>query len=302
MWQPLLKMLEGLGRLRVPWPKSKITVAAGQPGAPDALGEMWWKDYLSAETLFDTWGPVSGSPWEPYHCVTLFAALDRLSQGFIGPTDPQVVPSLEAALGDASFVPGWAGPGVFVLVDLPGVQSVAMGARLIKAGMQPVCTFDNWPHLAGLLKPEQILAQLLRYASMVDAARVVLSSTSPPVWLCDLDRLGSRPGRPREFDNRYYLDDSLLPGSEVLRKAGVHTAICLLPSRRARLKDDLGPYLTGLKKQGIEIRWTSLDVPDLRLSHLEIERVRKLSFRQFRRSSAGGFGALVPEPSSGSGG
>jgi hypothetical protein len=302
MWQRLLKILEAIGRVRIPWPKTKLTVSTGRADALDAQGELLWKQYLSAEVLFDTWGPAKGSPWEPYHCVTLFAALDRFPGGIIGPTDPESAAAIEAALGDPSFFPGWAGPGVFVLVDLPGVQSVALGSRLIQAGMQPVCTFDNWPHPAGLLKPENILAQLLRYASTVDSARATLAPDSPPVWLCDRDRFGIRPGRPLEFDNRYYLDDSVLPGIDVLRKAGISTAICLLPSGREALLDDLHPYFAGLRKGGIETLRTSLEEPEMRLALLEVQSGKKPSFRQFRRSSAGGFGASVPEPSSGSGG
>jgi hypothetical protein len=305
MWQPLSKILETIGRIRLPLPRKRTAVTAGQPDTPDAQGGFEWQRYLSAEALFDAWGPVRGSVWEPFHCVTLFAALDRVVKGRIGPTDLETALALERAVGGSpagtGAVPGWAGPGVFALLDLPGPHSVALGARLVSAGMQPVCTFDNWPHPAGLLQPEKVLAQLLRYASFADACRHPLTSHSPPVWMCDRDRFGTRPGRPREFDNRYYLDDSLLPGPDLLLKRGIHTAICVLPVRGEPLKDDVRFYFATLQKKGIETVWTSLSEEDLRLFRLESQAGRKPRFRAFKRSSAGGFGGMIPEPSSGSG-
>jgi hypothetical protein len=306
MWQPLSQILEAIGQLRVPLWKFRIKTPAGHPAASDAKGEMYWKRYLSAEVLYDVWGPVPGSPWESYHCVTLFAALDRLLKTGIGPTDPSVAAQLEENLGNPAMgkvkTPGWAGPGVFALIDLPGPQSVTLGAHLIRSGMQPICTFDNWPHPAGLLSPEKIVPQLLRYASLIDSQRHLLSPTSPPVWLCDRNRFGFGPGKPRDFDNRYYLDDSVLPGADILRASGIETVICVVPTSGEILKDDLRFYFATLKQHGFNTLWTHLTDPELRLMELAVRPHKKPAFQEFKRSSAGGFGAMIPEPSSGSGG
>ncbi|HXV85118.1 MAG TPA: hypothetical protein VD793_00385, partial [Gemmatimonadales bacterium] len=81
------RALELLGRIRLGFSiRRKLTV--GHPGAPDAQGGRGWRNYLSAERLFDVWGPVPGSPWVPFHCVPLFAALDRLELDTVGPTRP----------------------------------------------------------------------------------------------------------------------------------------------------------------------------------------------------------------------
>jgi hypothetical protein len=257
MWRPWSKALEAFGRLRLRAPfRWRTTVAVGDPSAPDAEGGFGWREYVEAERLYDVWGPHPESVWTAYHTVPLFAAIDSLKRDAIGPAPPPEAiraesisppadtlagtpappdgapPPLAAPNGSLAHpvpgdpAPAWVRRDTWTIVDLPGPLAVRAAAWLVTGtGCQPVCTFDNWPHARGVLKAEQTLAELLRWATTVARVRSMLDASSPPLWVCDSDRLGAAAPRPREFDNRYYLDDSILPGAAVLREAGIHRVI-----------------------------------------------------------------------------
>lgn len=268
-----------------------------------------WKRYADAETLFDVWGPPPGSLWTPYHCVPLFAALQSLRKDHFGPTPTTQANEIESGellegavhlkpLGEA-----WAGERAGVLLDVPGPQSVALAVRLVAAGYQPICTFDHWPHARGLLKPEIILSQLLRHAGSIAKLRNGLRPDAPPLWICDSDRLGTRRGHPDEFDNRYFLDDSILPSAETLAQAGIARLICVVPTALHTPRDDVRAYFRDLKKIGFHhIDGAALNDPALTRFEFPLG-VFDIKFSQigYKRSNAGGFGRLIPEPSSSSG-
>lgn len=309
MWEPLWKMLDALGRLRLTLGPAKVPVQVGGAGSTDARGGMDWQRYRTAEALYDVWGPVPGSRWEPYHCVPLFAALDVLRTGEAWPTAVEEAERIETRMHLDRAVFGeplganWAAEGVWVILDVPGQEAVTLASRFVLGGYQPVCTFDHWPHAAGLLKPERILAQLLRFAPLLADARSRLSPQAPPLWICDRERLGTRRGRPREFDNRYYLDDSLLPGTAALRENGIRQLICVVPETTDNPIEDLAAYFAALRKEGFsQIHCVALSDPELRpFSFSEPVPTRRFKKAGYQRSAAGGFGRLIPEESSSSG-
>jgi hypothetical protein len=317
MWQPLSRILDALGRFRLPIGPSAVRVLVGNPNGADALGGFEWQRYTTAEALYEVWGPIPESPWEPYHCVPLFAALGALKpdvSGFgspfaAGPTTPELAanvelpPHLDGAARGEALGQSWAGAGVWVILDLPGVQSVTLATRLIRAGYQPVCTFDHWPHPAGLLHPEWILGHLLRFASTVAGARQSLTPASPPLWICDRERLGTRPGNPHEFDNRYFLDDSLLPGPDTLRRAGIQHIVCVVPDATCNPLEDLHAYFDALRKEGFaDIHGAALNDPELHpFDFVPRATPSRFSGEGYQRSASGGFGRLIPEVSSSSG-
>lgn len=309
MWRPLSNLLDRLGRARISYRSHRTTLTAGDPGAADSQGSLGWRAYTDPEALHDVWGPVPGGPWEPYHCVPLFASLTSLRRDRIGPTSPELVREIEGngkLAGDVMRRPlgsGWAAASSLVILDLPGPTSVAAAVRMIGARFQPVCTFDNWPHERGLLKVEVTLAQLLRYAAQVAELRAALNPLSPPLLICDRQRLGTRAGSPREFDNRYFLDDSILPSVETLRRAGIRQIICVVPEREDPPRDDLRAYFRDLRQEGCNAiygaAWSDHGMETFSFP----DPVFQVKFRQsgFRRSDAGGFGQLIPEPSSSGG-
>ncbi len=330
MWQRWSRFLEALGRLRVPVITQAGDVSVGDPTAPDAEGGRGWQAYARAEALFQAWGPLEGSPWEPYHAVPLFAAVDRVKQRSLGPTPLREIEEETAGTGGRALgrnegfrlpaharvgaqIPGWATElGTMVVVDLPGRHAVEAAAWLVtEAGLQPVCTFDHWPHRQGLLRAERVLAELLRWATTVVSARGRIPSDAPPVWICDSTRLGTRQGRPGEFDNRYYLDDSILPSAKLLQAHGITRLVYLgwggdetSPDAPGPAGDvpvaDLVEWFTELLTAGIEVVHAPVGDPELRVRPFQAPRIRRrFSAKGYRRSAAGGFGTDLPEPSSG---
>lgn len=343
MWPQWSRVLEGLGRVRLGIHR-RTRMAVGDPRAPDARGGSEWKAFLSAEALYRVWGPLEGSPWEPFHAVPLFAALDRLPRERVGPTNPDrlmaagMVDSEPADLRDqgtgrqASLrreeaapqrvgqearpgslpsharpgapPPPWIDSSTWLVLDLPGRTVVEAAAWLVTgAGVQPVCTFDHWPHPAGVLRPEHILAELLRWASTLEAARGRIAGDAPPLWICDSQRLGSWKGSPGDFDNRYFLDDSILPGPGFLARAGIRRVVYLAPGEGDIPVLDLEECFSDLLKAGLPVHYALISDPAFELRPFSAPPTpRLLRTSSFRRSAAGGFGTEVPEPSSGGGG
>jgi hypothetical protein len=303
MSQLWLKILEKIGSLRLPplIKPDRIKLSLGSPAASDAKESMRWKDFLSPFHLFRAWGPLEGSCWEPYHCITLFAALERFGPEVIGPLKE----SDDYPISLTAEPPPWVSSDVAVICDLPGPLSVAMAAWFAEsAGYQPVSTFNNWPDIFGLVKSEKILACLLYYAAVLQDARKFFTLSSPPFWMCDRDRLSGGPGKPREFDNRYYIEESLLAGPAMLKKAGITKVVLLVSRANQGELDDMFDYFNLLHKEGITLLRASLE-SERTLSELVSlpPRPKPKAFRRlsFKRSSAGGFGSIIPEPSSSSG-
>jgi hypothetical protein len=309
MWQRWSATLEWLGRFRFGISgRAKLTV--GQPGAADALGSTDWSRFARAEPLYDVWGPHPLSRWVPFHSVPLFAALDRIPAKSIGPAAPPEAGNsadwrnrLPDSVQPDAPPPPFLSADCWIILDLPGTAVIQTAVWLLNAGCQPVCTFDNWPHPRGLLRSEDILAEMLRWAGSVARLRPRMKPDSPPLWICDSQRLGERGGKPGEFDNRYFLDDSVLPGIATLRDAGIRRVVYITLTAEDMPVLDLEPYFTELLTAGLSVQHLPLSSGGLEPAPFAAPPARRpLKRRTFRRSAAGGFGTEVPQPSSGGGG
>jgi hypothetical protein len=297
MWRPWSRAFEALGRIRFLLTQAgKLKV--GDPTASDARGGWGWKAYAESETLYDVWGPVPESPWLPFHCVPLFAALDRIPRDRVGPPPPRDVPeawagSVHARPALPGYVrphgrtPAWSTGETWIMLDLSGPASVEAAAWLVTADeRQPVCTFDNWPHAKGLIRAEDVLAELLRWASAIADTRPRLRADSPPLWVCDSQRLGTRAGSPGEFDNRYYLDDSVLPAASFLGSAGIGRVVYATMGGEEIPVLDLESYFAELLSAGLDVLHAQLMYPDGRLEVFAAPR--KPGRRRRARRGGGG--------------
>jgi len=201
--------------------------------------------------------------------------------------------------------PRWLDSQTWLILDAPGWISVAIAAQLASLRIcQPVCTFDNWPHRNGLVQPEKTLAALLRFAPWLEHVRRGWVAEMPPVWICDATRLGTRAGMPREFDNRYFLDDSILPGPELLKTSGIQRIVYATSLAGDGQTADLNDYFQLMHQNGLPLFQITLEGRTEFLSEpVSFEPKSRLSVNRnsFFRSSIGGFGASIPEPSSSSG-
>lgn len=299
------KLLQWIARIRLPLTLAfahRAEVSVGDANLLDAIGSTQWKEYRTAEKLFDVWSPLAGTTWEAFHCATLFASLDKISKEHIGPAPDDWFPEW---LQFEIPAPKWFDDQTWLILDAPGWISVAIAAHLASMHIaQPVCTFDNWPHNRGLVQPEKTLAALIRYSPWLAHARSGWTATTPPVWVCDNTRLGNRTGMPNEFDNRYFLDDSILPGPDLLKTLGIGKIVYATSVAGAMQTADLTEYFKLMVQSGYPlfqisledlVQWQSDPVPFEPAARQTVQR------KSFFRSSIGGFGANIPDPSSSSG-
>ena len=130
---------------------------------------------------------------------------------------------------------------------------------------------------------------MLWHAEQVSDARAALAADAPPMWMCDHDRVEGSPV-PGDFDNRYLIDDSILPGPLTLRSAGI-TRIVYIGRASEPDELDLGDWLYLLQQNGFQIQRIHIDKPaswNNPHDYTVVKRVRAKP--DLRRSPAGGFG------------
>lgn len=334
-YSPFWKPFEILGRLGLP--RRRIDagpVEMGPPEAVDASGGDGWRQYVTAPKLYDLWGPPHDSRWSGYHKPTLFAAIDGITPERLRPCG---LPSF--GVPDAPRrTPDWADERTAIALDLPGPFAVAYGAWLAGRGRHvPIATFNNWPHAQGLVDATSVLAALLYYSPWIAAAELRGDERiAPPVLLLDRARLGRRAPRPNDFDNRYFLLETDLPPGAQLAAGGIERLVYVRPDVEAQPAapapgtmgalvealspprpspshpemDDVNGWLHDLGDRvrvhlatASLVEWAITDpapfAPAVRKT--PFSTTSDPAFRGFRRNAAGGFGKLVPEPSSGGG-
>jgi hypothetical protein len=306
-YSPWWRPFEALARFTsAKTPVDNGDLAVGDTQGTDCQRDFRWRNYVEPAALFDLWGPPQSSPWSGYHRPTLFAALDAVKR--LGPAEPSGLTPADAPQGN----PSWADERTAILLDLPGEVSVAYAAWLARDGShEPVASFNNWPHSRAVVPAHHALAAMLYYAPWLEEARARRDPKGrhPPVVMLDARRVGERAARPTEFDNRYFLLESDLPSGPVLRRHGVERVVYV--ARERRDADDLNGYLHELSRfvrvemaEASTSSW-SVGMPTpfaVALRKTPYSTATDPAFRGFRRNRVGGFGVLVPEPSSGGSG
>jgi hypothetical protein len=134
--------------------------------------------------------------------------------------------------------------------------------------------------------------------------KIRLPDSAAPAFLLDADRQGNSslimPGR---FDNRWAVVAQDMPSASRLRLAGFKRVLLLAE----KVHDDLAHILLRYQEAGLKIEIampTSQEAQAIKISrptwyrHLWYALMVQAGFR---RNSAGGFGAIVPEPNSAGG-
>lgn len=91
-----------------------------------------------------------------------------------------------------------------------------------------------------------------RLRDPVPRRRTAFPTPAPVAWLCDAGRLGTRKGKPGEFDNRYYIEDSLMPGSKFLKAQGI-TKVVYVTSTQDTPNADINVYLREYQNDGLQV-------------------------------------------------
>jgi hypothetical protein len=204
---------------------------------------------------------------------------------------------------DVRWAPGPEDRQALVL-DVPGPESAALGAALaLQRGYCPVPLFNASSGPEPVLDLLPLKLRLAYYAGILPQARI--PHDAPPVFLLDSRRAGQeRYPAPGRFDNRWIVFPQDFPSANLLLGEGIR-GVWVVQSRPDHPADDLLHVLRRWQEARVPLTGydpysgaaaTALQVPAP--SRFRALWYRALVMAGLRRSGAGGFGAVVPMPSS----
>ncbi|HEX7181107.1 MAG TPA: hypothetical protein VF756_04640 [Thermoanaerobaculia bacterium] len=245
---------------------------------------------MNGSELFDIWAPAD-SVWSHWAKPVLFAEWE--------PTHPDAPPTV-LTLPELSLS---LDRHTAVIVDLPGMDSVLTGLALAREGLRPVPLFNGAHHDAAVVNTRTILHLLKEGAGVL--AGLAFSPDAPPAFLIDSKRLspGSSP-QPGKFDNRWMVFPQDFPSANFLKSRQIHRVLLLESGDQPQPAADLAHVLLRWQEAGLEIYAagpTGDNMRELRVerpSSFRLAWYRALALTGFRRNSAGGFGSIIPQPSS----
>jgi hypothetical protein len=244
---------------------------------------------MNGEDLFGIWAPAD-SRWSVWAKPVLFADIYGAASATDPITFPEATPYLQ--MRDAA-----------VIVDVPGSDSVLYGIALARRGYQPVPLY-NGGIAPGMLVNMGVIANFLGFCAAA-LKNCPLPAAAPPVFLLNADRLDNAAGarQPGRFDNRWCVVPQDMPSAEYLSGAGIRKVVLISDRARADLVHILRRYqdagLTILHSLDLTTPPVAFNVP--RPAFYKSFFYRLMAYSGLRRNSAGGFGAVVPDPQSSGG-
>ena len=251
---------------------------------------------MTPSELYKLWAPEA-SIWSNWAKPVLFADQRVDSQ------EPD-----DAAPEDALLV-AWeptADSRTAIILDLPGPVGVEYGLALSLRGFRPVPLYNGVPGPSPIIAVEDIISALQTAADALAALR--LPPDAPPVFLLDSRRLdGGGSVQPGLFDNRWYVFPQDFPSANFLLSHGIQSVV-LGQIFATRPHEDLAHVLLRWQEAGIQILSCNIQ-SQAQPEPLQVQRpdkfralwYRALALAGLQRNSTGGFGAVVPLPSSGGG-
>jgi hypothetical protein len=196
--------------------------------------------------------------WQPFFVTTLIQSLSQ--QSLSGQMKPvftgQMRETYERAEALRNLISQAPNPSqTMIISDLPGPQSVALGAAMADTA-QVVPVFDNWPHPLGVVRSHETLGAMAYYAGEIDEKRSKLKERAPAILLLDSNRLTAYTDQDTQFDNRYL---AKMPPADQLKQRGVQQVIYLVKDESQKEElDDINDDLVEWQKQGINVRMLRL--------------------------------------------
>ena len=245
--------------------------------------------HWSPEDAFATWAPAAVI-WSQWAKPVAFVQPDDIA----APPPPEpAIPPIAISLDPASAV----------IVDLPGEEAVGVGLLLAERGYWPVPLFNGTSGPAPIIDVHPIMRALVHGAERLRARQP--SSDAPPAFLLDARRHSRVPVDPGKYDNRWVVLPQDFPSGAFLASRGVRQ-VTLVQRGNAAMRDDLAHVVCRWQEHGITLRVLDLDTGTVRE---RVEVTKPSGFKRawyvaiallgLRRSNVGGFGAQVPEQTSG---
>jgi hypothetical protein len=257
---------------------------------------------MDGSQLFEVWAPEE-SVWSRWAKPALFAGDAPVLAA--QPAAP-LMPVHSTDVQPGAYDPGSLDTWTAFVVDIPGDRSVEIGMALARTGYRPVPLFNTAYHVAAIVPVEAILRRLRDGADELQG--LAIPTDAPPVFLLDSQRLApATPPQPGRFDNRWAVFPQDFPSANFLLSNNIRRVVVLQEDRlQGAPRSDLAHALLRWQQGGVEIY---VQDPDGNMSPQPIQVTKPSSFRSLfyraltlaglRRSSAGGFGSVIPIPSSG---
>jgi hypothetical protein len=261
---------------------------------------------MTREEVFAIWAPEE-SAWSRWAKPVLFAHMEPC---------PDVAPALPET-AEQVFRSLSLDEKTALVINLPGLESVHAGLALAMRGFRPVPLFNAIPLPLGAPSVDIMTGRKVAAVEVLPIMRAMqagagelaaanLRLDAPPAFLLDADRRGDgRKVLPDEFDNRSICFTTDFPSANFLISFGMHR-ILLIQKSEGPLQQDLSHQLRRWQDAGMVMEILPMDAPEKSCA-LSVPKPswygamfqRALSVIGFHRSSGGGFGAWVPESSSG---
>lgn len=240
--------------------------------------------------LYKLWAP-DDALWTQWVKPVVFMNM-RANQFFGGP-------------GLQKVVVDWTGyeKGTMIIVDLPGKTALDEGFALAAMGYRPIPLYNGVPGpqwATAVISMGPIMQGLTEGARLLPSMSI--NNQANPVFLLDSERFKWARKRPGTFDNRWRLVPQDMPSANYLKRQGITKIIV-----RAKLvQSDLGFILHQYQKAGIVV-YTCGEYGGPRKASSFKPHGLGLFYRfmlifGLTRCATGGFGMMIPEPSSGSSG
>lgn len=254
---------------------------------------------MDRESVFDAWAPRGGA-WTPWAKPVLFAYVDDVRpHPWWSPKPDWAHPdALNLVTRAPSYRTSATRARPAIVVDLPGVESVAAGVALCELGFRPVPLFTALPSASSVVPMEEVLLALVAGAEEVLRAKLPLDAA--PAFLLDARRLGpNEEPRVGQFDNRSVVFPGDFPSAERLRSRGIDSVILIQASDPWQY--DLRESLAEWQRCGLAISRLRTDAP-VALTDIDVRppsffaRIRVWWERHMlHRDTQGAFGAWKRE-------
>lgn len=248
---------------------------------------------MIAESAYACWAPPE-SPWSPWVKPVLFAK---------GPaTLPAEFDTEPWTRMTFPHLPPASARQVLIL-DLPGVAAVDLGLVAARSGYRPVPLYNAVNGPSPVVDLFAIRQRLICDAENV--AGMPIPADAPPCFLLDSRRAGRGPYiSPGYFDNRWVVLPQDFPSARFLLSQDI-TAICLVNQKGDAPPRDLAHVLHRWQLERLPIQLMGLEngqpaapITVARPSYFGALWYRWLTLFGLRRHAGGGFGSVVPIPSS----
>ncbi|HOW67765.1 MAG TPA: hypothetical protein P5186_28990 [Candidatus Paceibacterota bacterium] len=245
--------------------------------------------------LFELWAPRQ-SLWARWAKPALFA---ELPPGLAPSNQPIDVPKLDVQ-NDAQTA---------IVVDLPGIEAVRIGIALARDGYQTVPLFNAAVGPSAVLSAVSLINMQPLVQMLADSAPVLSSLTlppeAPPAFLLDSRRQSPETTIvPGKFDNRWLVFPQDFPSAAFLKTHQIQQVIVFQSAPVPAA--DLSHVLLRWQETGIGVFvYNPAGNQQPQLVRVQPpSRFKSLCYTTLaamglRRNSAGGFGSMIPQPSSG---